>query len=70
MKILVLMHVVGQVDDGELRRVGARKQSGIAGQKGDGCVLAFLHGDRFTNRFRMVEVVWLVTNNSIISGID
>ena len=32
----------GQVDDGELRRVGARKQRGIARQKIEtGCVLVF-----------------------------
>ena len=34
--------MVGQVDDGELRRVGARKQRGIAKQKIEtGCVLVF-----------------------------
>ena len=36
------VHVVGQVDDGELRRVGTRKQRGIAKQKIEtGCVLVF-----------------------------
>ena len=34
--------MAGQVDDGELRRVGARKQRGIAKQKREeGCALVF-----------------------------
>ena len=41
-KVLGPVHVAGQVDDGELRHVGARKQRGIAKQKIEtGCVLVF-----------------------------
>ena len=43
--------MVGQVDDGELRHVGTRKQRGIAKQKiYTGCV-SVLHGDRVTDQY-------------------
>ena len=43
--------MVGQVDDGKLRRVGTRKQRSIAKQKIEtGCVLV-LQGDRVTNQY-------------------
>ena len=45
--------MVGQVDDGELRDVGFRKQRGIAKQKIETVVCKYLHGDRVANQYSM-----------------
>ena len=42
--------MVGQVDDGELRRLGTRKQRGIVKQKIETSCVLVLHGDRVTNQ--------------------
>ena len=67
-KILVLMHVVGQVDDVELRRVGARKQGAIARQKGD-VVCQYLRGDGFTNQYSMWLKLYGIFSK-ILTGIN
>ena len=43
--------MVGQVDGGELRHVGTRKQRGIAKQKIETGRVLVLHGDRVTNQY-------------------
>ena len=59
--------MAGQVDDGELRRVGAWKQRDIAKQKIEkGCVLV-LYGDWITNQYSNMHGL-KGCNNTIISG--
>ena len=41
----------GRVDNSELRRVGTRKQRGIAKQKIETVFVLVLHGDRVTNHY-------------------
>ena len=43
--------MVDQVDDGELRHVGTRKQWGVAKQKIETDCALVLHGDRVANQY-------------------
>ena len=59
--------MAGQVDDGELRRVGTRKQRGIVKQKIEtGCVLVFARRVRspISTVYSRIKVVLSMTNNT------
>ena len=60
--------MAGQVDDGELRRVGTRNPRSIAKQKVEtGCVLVkwMVTGSTISTVYSRIKYIWLM-NNKII----